>query len=254
MAPGLAPSGASAPPTRPPRRKIPSGFPVDGMERREGPGFLGMPPSDHDLGLPHAPSPGGPLKLLHGLTGAHTLGAQAPSGRGLTLRRALVDLRDVALRGVARAPGRGCRVVLSLGEQAVEGLWDGARLEEVVATLLGRLADGQRRPRLEVTVRGSRDHGLLQLAQHAARPGGGVVEALPCAPLPPPLDAAAVRALGLGLVRAWEIVVAHDGELRRGRTPLEETVYWVELPIGVVDGRASVVRRPEQHRQATWAA
>jgi signal transduction histidine kinase len=148
------------------------------------------------------------------------------------VERADVDLAELA-REVAggledEARRAGCALLVR-AEARVEGRWDRARLERVVATLVSNAVKCGPGGPVEVSVEAVapdrarlsvRDHGTGAPAADLERSSGGFERAVP----------ADFGGPGLGLHLARQIVAQHGGTLRVASEPGTGSVFTVELP------------------------
>jgi signal transduction histidine kinase len=155
------------------------------------------------------------------------------SGRGLGLRPVPVDLRDLALEVISRfdleVQRRRVSVVISAPD-AVPGIWDAARLDQVITNLFSNaLKYGLGRP-IEVSIRAEPSRALLIVRDH----GIGIPQEDQAKILGPFAHAVAVRhheGLGLGLWIAREILNASGGRINVDSRPGEGSTFTVELPL-----------------------
>lgn len=142
----------------------------------------------------------------------------------------LVELCRNVVSGFDRAAERaGCALSFD-ARQAVTGIWDGTRIEQVLAHLLSNALKFGRGMPIEVRVLRRGAEVRLEVQDH----GTGI---------PPELAdklferfgrAGAVNhyaGLGLGLYLAREIVEAHGGRIRCHSAPNEGSTFIVELPL-----------------------
>jgi signal transduction histidine kinase len=155
------------------------------------------------------------------------------SGRGLSLKPGRVDLRDVALEVISRFDleihRRRVTVIIDAPD-SVFGIWDAARLDQVVTNLFSNaLKYGLGRP-IEVSVRAEASRALLIVRDY----GIGIPQDEQAKILGPFAHAVAVRhheGLGLGLWIAREILNASGGRIKVDSRPEEGSTFTVELPL-----------------------
>jgi two-component system, OmpR family, sensor kinase len=155
------------------------------------------------------------------------------SGRGLSLRPGPVDLRDVVLEVVSRfdleIQRRRVTVVIDAPDP-VPGIWDAARVDQVVTNLLSNaLKYGLGRP-IEVSIRSETSRAVLVVRDH----GIGISQQEQAKILGPFAHAVAARhheGLGLGLWIAQEILNASGGRITLDSMPGEGSTFTVELPV-----------------------
>lgn len=147
-----------------------------------------------------------------------------------------VNVADLAQRTVARMQPHAPRheLLLSLPAEPLQGVWDGARLEQVLINLLDNaikyqpeggpidLVFSPEGNRLRVEVR---DHGIgmdsnavAQLGRRFYRGAGQLSEE--------------VAGMGLGLYIAAELVRLHGSELNVVSQPGMGSRFWFDLPLG----------------------
>jgi signal transduction histidine kinase len=155
------------------------------------------------------------------------------SGRGLGLKPGPVDLRDVVLEVVSRFDleiQRRHVTVTIYAPEPVPGIWDAARLDQVVTNLLSNaLKYGLGHP-IEVSVRGEPSRALVIVRDH----GIGIPQEEQSKILGPFAHAVAVKhheGLGLGLWIAREILNASGGRIRVDSRPGAGSTFTVELPL-----------------------
>jgi signal transduction histidine kinase len=155
------------------------------------------------------------------------------SGRGLGLKPDSVDLRDVALEVISRfdLEIQRRRVTVTIdAPDSVTGIWDAARLDQVVTHLFSNaLKYGLGRP-IEVSVRAETSCAVLVVRDH----GIGIPEDDQAKILGPFAHAVAVKhheGLGLGLWIAQEILNASGGRIKVDSRPGEGSTFTVELPL-----------------------
>src|SRR6185369_10651952 len=154
------------------------------------------------------------------------------SGGSLGLRPGPVDLRDLALEVISRfdleIQRRRVTVVIDAPD-SVPGIWDAARLDQVITNLFSNaLKYGLGRP-IEVSVRAEPSRALLVVRDH----GIGIPQEDQARILGPFAHAVAVRhheGLGLGLWIAREILNANGGRIKVDSRPGEGSTFTVELP------------------------
>lgn len=159
--------------------------------------------------------------------------ARAASG-SLTLRRERADLSQITRRALAAvqsaASDVGCALVLD-APAPVPGMWDVARVDQLVTSLVKNAINfGVGRP-IEVRVTADEQTACILVRDH----GPGIAKAdldriferfERAAPGPP------AGGLGLGLFIARGIAEAHGGTVRASSEPGEGATFVVELPRG----------------------
>lgn len=150
----------------------------------------------------------------------------------LTLTREPCDLAEITSEVVARHEADARKAGCAIGLRATgktDGLWDQARLEQVVTNLLtNALKFGGGKP-VELAVHGDeevvtltvRDHGPGIPAEAVQRIFGKFERAV---------SARSYGGLGLGLYIALEIVEAHGGSLAVDSVPGEGATFTLRLP------------------------
>jgi signal transduction histidine kinase len=153
------------------------------------------------------------------------------SGRGVPLKPGPVDLRDVVLEVIDRfdLEIQRRRVTVSVdAPDSVPGIWDAARLDQVVANLLSNaLKYGLGRP-IDVSVRAEPSRAVLVVRDH----GIGIPQDEQAKIFGPFAHAVAVKhheGLGLGLWIAREILNASGGRIKVDSRPGEGSTFTVEL-------------------------
>lgn len=158
------------------------------------------------------------------------------AGHGLPVRLREADLVDVCRRAVSDL-GRDAegRVTVE-GRGDVGGLWDGDRLEQVVANLVvNALKYGPGLAPVRILVDGEREGGEVVLAVHD---DGGGLPADQHAEIFRPFrrgvsgDAQEQRSAGLGLFIVARIAEAHGGAAAVESAPDRGTTFTVRLPRG----------------------
>jgi signal transduction histidine kinase len=154
------------------------------------------------------------------------------SGGHLDLHREEIDLAEVVREVVAQLGPElavaGCRLTVS-APAPVPGLWDRARLEQVVTNLLSNAVKSGRGQPIEVAVMGAddrarlvvRDQGIGIAPEHLSR----IFERFERA-----VSAHNYGGLGLGLYIVRQIVEAHGGAIHVTSTPGEGSTFVVDLP------------------------
>ncbi|MBN1204136.1 MAG: PAS domain-containing protein, partial [Myxococcaceae bacterium] len=163
--------------------------------------------------------------------------SQMTAGR-LKLHTEVVDLSevvgDVAARFGSLLAHSGCRLELDI-RRGVTGLWDRARLDQVVVNLLtNAIKFGQGNP-IEVEVEADprtarlrvRDHGIGIPPEHLSRIFGRFERAV---------TTRSYGGLGLGLYIASQIVDAHGGAIRVASEAGAGAAFTVELPRNLPEG------------------
>jgi signal transduction histidine kinase len=155
------------------------------------------------------------------------------SGRGVALKLGPVDLRAVVLEVTDRfdLEIQRRRVTVTIdAPHSVPGIWDAARLDQVVANLLSNaLKFGLGRP-IEVSVHAETSRAVLVVRDH----GIGIPHDEQAKILGPFANAVAVQhheGLGLGLWIAREILNASGGRIKVDSRPGEGSTFTVELPL-----------------------
>ncbi|MBS0322008.1 MAG: hybrid sensor histidine kinase/response regulator [Proteobacteria bacterium] len=160
--------------------------------------------------------------------------ARARLGTGITLNRRTMGLDEVLAPALAEIRARYAHADVAATQRGwLLGEWDGDRIAQVIANLLGNAiqhgaAEGTVTVELDGTDSGSvrlrvENAGAIPLAQRASlfdpfrtsRSGGG-----------------AQGGLGLGLFIAREIVLAHGGTIAVDHLPGDRTRFDVVLPRG----------------------
>ena len=160
--------------------------------------------------------------------------ARARLSGGIPIERALVDLNDVVLKVLgefeATYPGR---VAPFQPVPDSAGFWDGSRLGQVVANLVGNaLRHGA--PDVPVTVAIDHDDGAVRLTVK----NGGTIAADVRDRLFDPFRStqesrtARAEGLGLGLYIVHQLVVAHGGDVQVTSDEAEGTCFRITLPRG----------------------
>jgi PAS domain S-box-containing protein len=158
--------------------------------------------------------------------------SQITLGR-LALRREPVDLSQIARAVVATfgeaLDAAGCRTTIeALGP--VEGSWDGARVEQMVASLLSNAMKFGAGAPIEVRVSRDarvaklsvRDHGIGLASEDQERIFERFARAVPLTRYP---------GLGVGLYVAHEIARVHGGSIRVESAPGQGATFTIELPL-----------------------
>jgi len=154
------------------------------------------------------------------------------TGGGLQLSLGRVDLRDVVLEVLRRfdleIQRRHVTVKLSAPDPA-RGMWDAARIDQVVTNLISNaLKYGAGRP-IEVSLRVDASQVVLVVRDH----GIGIPEdeqSKIFGPFAPVLAATHHAGLGLGLWIAQQIVKANGGRINVDSRPEQGSTFTVELP------------------------
>jgi signal transduction histidine kinase len=163
------------------------------------------------------------------------------------LERVRVDLaeivRDVATRFGDQLNQVGCTLSLS-ADDAVVGVWDGMRLEQVLSNLLANaLKYGAGKP-IEIVVGKAgrvarltiRDHGIGIEPDKLARIFGRFERAA----------SSSYGGLGLGLYIVKEIIKAHGGTITVDSQPSQGSTFTVELPMQVTTTDAEAVSTSDE--------
>ena len=167
------------------------------------------------------------VKLINTLLDISRLG-----GGHLDLHREEIDLaalvREVAAQLAPELTVAGCRLTVT-APAPVPGLWDRARLEQVVTNLLSNALKYGRGQPIEVAVTGTddrarlvvRDEGIGIAPEHLSR----IFERFERA-----VSAHNYGGLGLGLYIVRQIVEAHGGAISVTSTPGKGSTFVVDLP------------------------
>jgi signal transduction histidine kinase len=153
-------------------------------------------------------------------------------GQGVPITRARVDVAEICRVVVEERGEEARRVRLDVAGDAV-GFWDGDRLSQLLANLVGNgLAHGDREGSVLVHVDGT-DAATVRLAVRNA----GVIPAAilpglfePSKPTSANIKREGSSGLGLGLYISREIAVAHGGAIDLSSSPDEGTCFVVTLP------------------------
>jgi signal transduction histidine kinase len=156
--------------------------------------------------------------------------SRARLGAGIPIERGPVDLVALAKKAAeeVEAATPNCRIEVE-GEQAVEGLWDAARLEQVVVNLLtnavshgsGPVGVGVRRASEQAAALSVQNGGFIEAGMRST-----LFEAFQERP-----DRQGREGLGLGLYIVEQIVRAHGGTVKVTSTPDAGTTFEVTLPL-----------------------
>ena len=154
------------------------------------------------------------------------------TGGGLQLSLGPVDLRDVVREVIGRFDLEIQRRHVTLKLNApdpVPGLWDAARIDQVITNLISNaLKYGAGRP-IEVSVRVEASQAVVVVRDH----GIGIPEdeqSKIFGPFAPVLAATHHAGLGLGLWIAQQIVQANGGRIKVDSRPEHGSTFTVELP------------------------
>jgi len=134
------------------------------------------------------------------------------------------------------------------GDGAAVGLWDAARLDQIVTNLLANaIKYGEGRP-IDVTITHHRDHARLQVRDHGI---GIAAEAL--GRIFDPFERAAPvethGGLGLGLYIARRFVEMHGGRIAVDSEPGAGATFVVDLPLATPREPGVMVEVPHAHRE-----
>jgi PAS domain S-box-containing protein len=151
----------------------------------------------------------------------------------LKLERERVDLavlaRDVVGRFKEDASKAGSEVSIEAPE-AVSGLWDALRIEQVITNLLANaLKFGAGRP-IGLTVEQEDGHAILSVRDHGIGIHPEDIERV-FLRYERAVSSRAYGGLGLGLYIARQIVEAHGGTIRVESQPGAGSTFFVELPL-----------------------
>jgi signal transduction histidine kinase len=156
-------------------------------------------------------------------------------GSGVPLVRQPVDLAALVRHAVdeTAAAHPACTMELD-AEGDVRGDWDGARISQVLANLLGNAVQhGSATTPVRVTVRGESASAVLRVHNHgpAIPPAAlrGLFSPLKQLRARPPA-AHDARHLGLGLYIAERVVAAHGGSIDVTSSDADGTAFTVRLP------------------------
>jgi two-component system sensor histidine kinase/response regulator len=160
--------------------------------------------------------------------------ARARLSGGIPIERAFVDLNDVVIKVLGEFESTyPARVAPFQPQKDSAGLWDGSRLGQVVANLVGNaLRHGA--PDVPVTVTIENDEETVRLTVK----NGGTIAADVRDRLFDPFRStqesrtARAEGLGLGLYIVHQLVVAHGGDVEVTSTEAEGTCFSVTLPRG----------------------
>ena len=203
---------------------------------------------DHVIASPPAPSGGDPGTLvvqrrqltmlkrqvdrLRGLV-AEMLDVSRVTSSGLDLVPGPVDLRDVVQEVLDRFDPeiQQRRVSVSVDAKVpVRGVWDAARVDQVLTNLVSNaLKYGAGRP-IEVSVRAEGPNALVVVSDH----GVGIQEdeqGKIFAPFARAVTARHHAGLGLGLWIAQQIAQASGGRIVVNSRPAEGSTFTLELPL-----------------------
>ncbi len=156
----------------------------------------------------------------------------------LKLQPERVNLDEAVREVVDRFAEPAARVNVSITlhlQPGVAGLWDKARLEQVVNNLLSNaIKYGKGKP-VEIKVHTEEDHAILEVRDH----GIGIARDQQRKIFERFERAHATReygGLGLGLWIAWQIVEASGGRIEVQSTPGQGAVFTVRLPLRPQEG------------------
>lgn len=157
--------------------------------------------------------------------------SRARLGSGIPIDRQAVDALPIVRKVIAEYEAASPdRPILLQHEGELTGCWDGGRVAQIVANLLGNaLRHGD--PAVPVTIRIAGDEETIAIAVH----NGGTIaaEVLPC--LFDPFrshhsQTARPEGLGLGLYIVHQLLLAHGGSIAVSSTAAEGTTFRVMLP------------------------
>jgi signal transduction histidine kinase len=154
------------------------------------------------------------------------------TGGGLQLSLGPVDLREVVREVLDRFHLEIERRHVTLGVNAPDpapGIWDAARIEQVISNLISNaLKYGAGRP-IEVSIRVEASQTVVVVRDH----GIGIPEDEQTKIFGPfaPVAATHHAGLGLGLWIAQQIVQAHGGRIKVESRPEQGSTFTVELPL-----------------------
>jgi signal transduction histidine kinase len=164
---------------------------------------------------------------------AEMLDVSRITGGGLPLSPGPVDLRDVVREVLGRFDLEIQRRHVTLKVNApdpVPGIWDAARIDQVMTNLISNaLKYGAGRP-IEVSVRAEASQAVVVVRDH----GIGIPEDEQrkiFGPFAPVLAATHHAGLGLGLWIAQRIVQASGGRIKVDSQPEQGSTFTVELPL-----------------------
>jgi signal transduction histidine kinase len=151
----------------------------------------------------------------------------------LILERTEVDLgeltRELLEHYQPELTRAGCPTSLD-AEAGVVGWWDRLRLEQVVTNLLTNALKFGAGHRIEVTVRGQDDRGVLRVRDHgigiSPTDQGRIFERFERA-----VSFREFGGMGLGLFVSRQLVQEHGGSIRVESAPGEGSTFIVELPL-----------------------
>ena len=155
------------------------------------------------------------------------------TGGGLQLSLGPVDLRDIVRHALDRFDLEIQRRHVTLMVNAPDpapGIWDAARIDQVITNLISNaLKYGAGRP-IEVSVRVEASQAVVVVRDH----GIGIPDEEQSkifGPFAPVLAATHHAGLGLGLWIAEQIVEASGGRIRVNSRPEQGSTFTVELPL-----------------------
>jgi len=155
------------------------------------------------------------------------------TGGGLQLSLGPVDLRDIVRHVLDRFDLEIQRRHVTLMVNAPDparGIWDAARIDQVITNLISNaLKYGAGRP-IEVSVRVEASQAVLVVRDH----GIGIPDEEQSkifGPFPPVLAATHHAGLGLSLWMAQQIVQASGGRIKVDSRPEQGSTFTVELPL-----------------------
>ncbi|MCX2542813.1 HAMP domain-containing sensor histidine kinase [Pseudomonas sp. COW5] len=155
-------------------------------------------------------------------------------GKNLPIETALMDLADTARAAIAEACAGNpeCDPTLKI-EGDTRGMWDGARLDQLLQNLIGNALQHGSEPReVIVTLTGKADHVLLTVHNY-----GDPIPEEAIGTIFDPLVRSSDEelgqpstSLGLGLFIVKEVVTAHGGTIEVSSSETEGTLFSVMLP------------------------
>jgi PAS domain S-box-containing protein len=150
---------------------------------------------------------------------------------GLPVERRMMDLRGPVQEAVDEIDvSHPDRLRLALPEHAVQGCWDGDRIEQVVTNLVANaLQYGAAEAPVQVTLRDEGDQAVLSVNNQ-----GPVIDEGSLPILFDPFQKGTVgahsRGLGLGLHIVFEVVKAHGGKVDATSSAEQGTTFTARLP------------------------
>ncbi len=157
--------------------------------------------------------------------------SRARLGSGIPIERQVVDALPLVHKVIAEYEAASPeRPIKLLHEGELSGYWDGGRVAQIVANLLGNaIRHGD--PAMPVTLRVMGDAQSVSIAVH----NGGTIAAEVAACLFDPFrshhsQTARPEGLGLGLYIVHQLLLAHGGSIEVSSTPEGGTTFCVLLP------------------------